>query len=89
MGRTAGQPVIGQFVDQTESEEPIASYDTVHMVAGQRYNIRLEYYQNEGAAMVELGWGGAIAEQIIPTSALFSGSRVAAAAATRRPRRRQ
>lgn len=71
VGDLSGQPVMDQFVDQTESEEPIASYDTVHMVAGQRYNIRLEYYQNQGAAMVELGWGGPFAEQIIPTSALF------------------
>jgi predicted esterase len=71
VGNLNADPVMSQWVDQTESADPFQSYDTVHLVAGQRYDIRLEYYQNEGAAMVELGWGGPFAPTIIPTSALF------------------
>jgi len=62
------QPVLDVWGDKTESEY---ASDPVQMVAGQRYNIRLEYYQNEGDDVVELRWGGAVPYQIIPTSQLF------------------
>ncbi|MDB5321885.1 MAG: Glucose/arabinose dehydrogenase, beta-propeller fold, partial [Phycisphaerales bacterium] len=62
------QAVVDVWGDKTESEYPS---DPITLVAGQRYNIVLEYYQNQGDAVSELRWGGPIAKQIIPTSQLF------------------
>lgn len=67
-----GQQVIDQFQDQaptTVNGNPIA------LQAGQKYDIRLEYYENGGGAVAQLGWESASqTRQIIPTSQLFSNS---------------
>jgi glucose/arabinose dehydrogenase len=66
-----GQPVINQLIDQaptTVNGTPIA------LVAGQKYDIRMEYYENAGGAVAQLGWqSNSQARQIIPKSQLFSG----------------
>jgi uncharacterized delta-60 repeat protein len=44
---------------------------TVHLQAGKRYALRLEYYQAYGSASLQLSWSGAsITKQVIPASAL-------------------
>jgi glucose/arabinose dehydrogenase len=66
-----GQQVINQLIDQaptTVNGTPIA------LVAGQKYDIRMEYYENAGGAVAQLGWqSNSQARQIIPKSQLFSG----------------
>lgn len=62
------QLVMDVWGDKTESEY---STDPITLAAGQKYNIVLEYYQNQGDAVAELRWGGPIAKAIIPTSQLF------------------
>ena len=62
------QPVIDVWGDKSASEYPS---DPIHLVAGQKYNIKLEYYQNQGDAIAELKWGGPVGYGIIPTSQLF------------------
>ncbi len=66
-----GQQVINQLIDQaptTVNGTPIA------LVAGQKYDIQMEYYENAGGAVAQLGWqSNRQARQIIPKSQLFSG----------------
>jgi glucose/arabinose dehydrogenase len=66
-----GQQVINQLIDQaptTVNGSPIA------LVAGQKYDIRMEYFENSGGAVAQLGWqSNSQARQIIPTGQLFSG----------------
>jgi glucose/arabinose dehydrogenase len=66
-----GQQVINQFTDQaptTVNGTPIA------LMAGQKYDIRMEYFENAGGAVAQLGWqSSSQARQIIPKSQLFSG----------------
>lgn len=59
---------IDVWGDKTASEYPS---DPIHMVAGQKYNIRLEYYQNQGDAIAQLKWDGPVSYGIIPSTQLF------------------
>jgi hypothetical protein len=63
------QLIIDRFVDQAPTE----SSGTIALVAGQRYDIRMEYYENGGGAVAQLAWAGpGIPKQIIPTSQLYT-----------------
>ena len=44
----------------------------IQLVAGQRYDLRMEYQQNYGSAVAQLAWEGPIPYQIIPTSQLYA-----------------
>ncbi|PAX52697.1 PA14 domain-containing protein, partial [Brunnivagina elsteri] len=56
--------------DQAATE---AASTAITLAAGQKYNIRLEYYENGGLAVSRLAWSSASqAKQIIPQSQLFS-----------------
>jgi Domain of unknown function (DUF4347)/Glucose / Sorbosone dehydrogenase/PA14 domain/Calx-beta domain len=62
-----GQPVINRFVDQPATE----ARGTFQMVAGTKYDITMEYYENGGAASAQLAWSSAQqVKQIIPDSQL-------------------
>ncbi|HEY7119341.1 MAG TPA: DUF4038 domain-containing protein [Tepidisphaeraceae bacterium] len=63
-----GKSILDVWGDKTESEYPS---DPIHLEAGQRYDIKFEYYQNQGEAVVGLKWGGPVSYQIIPTGFLF------------------
>ncbi len=63
-----GQLLIDKWVDQAPSEWS----GTIALVAGQRYDLKLEFLENVGGALVELRWSSpSTPKQIIPTSALF------------------
>ncbi|MEH2023054.1 PQQ-dependent sugar dehydrogenase, partial [Nostoc sp.] len=64
-----GQQIINQFVDQ-----PAAEYSgSIALVAGQKYDIKLEYYENKSNAVSQLAWSSTSqAKQIIPQSQLYS-----------------
>jgi glucose/arabinose dehydrogenase len=65
-----GQQVINRLIDQaptTVNGTPIA------LTAGQKYDIRMEYYENKGGAVAQLGWqSSSQARQIIPKSQLYT-----------------
>jgi glucose/arabinose dehydrogenase len=67
-----GQQVINRFIDQaptTVNGTPIA------LQAGQKYDIRMEYFENGGGAVAQLGWQSASqAREIIPQSQLYSAT---------------
>jgi glucose/arabinose dehydrogenase len=65
------QLVINSFINQSPTERS----GTIALVAGQRYDIRLEYFENTGGAVAQLAWSSPTqAKQIIPQSQLFSSS---------------
>ncbi|MEP0915836.1 PA14 domain-containing protein [Leptolyngbya sp. DQ-M1] len=65
------QLVINSFADQSVTERT----GSIALVAGQRYDIRMEYFENRGAAAAFLGWSvPGFTQQIIPQSQLFSST---------------
>ena len=63
-----GQQVINNFIDQRLTE--VSGNFT--MVAGQKYNITLEYYENKYDAINQLAWSSpSQAKEIIPASQLY------------------
>ncbi|MGG6268119.1 PA14 domain-containing protein [Leptolyngbya sp. AN03gr2] len=65
------QLVIINWVNQAPTERRGA----ITLNAGQRYNIRLEYFENTGGAVARLGWFSARqAREIIPQSQLASSA---------------
>ena len=69
-----GQQIINNWTDHA----PFENSGTIALTAGQRYDIRLEYYENALGAQIQLRWSSpSQPKQIIPQSQLFSASVVA------------
>lgn len=65
-----GQLLVDHWTDHSPSERS----GTISLVAGQKYDIKLEYYENTGAATVRLRWSSPSRSKVtIPSSALFTG----------------
>ena len=65
------QLVINKWVSQNLRE----NIGQINLVAGQRYPIRVEYFQGTGQATARLSWSGPNTQkQIIPPSRLFTAS---------------
>lgn len=63
------QLIIDWWVDQAATEV----LQKIQMTAGEKVPIKMEYYENYGAAVVQLRWEGpGIAKQIIPANYLFT-----------------
>jgi hypothetical protein len=63
------QLVINKWVSQNLRE----NVGQINLVAGQRYPIRVEYFQGWGQATARLSWSGpGIPKQIVPPSRLFT-----------------
>jgi uncharacterized repeat protein (TIGR03806 family) len=63
-----GQLIIDQWVDQG----PTPWSGTIALKAQQRYNIRMDYYENAGGAVATLSWSSPSSPQaIIPTSQMY------------------
>jgi hypothetical protein len=64
-----GQLIIDDWVDHGVQEDT----GTVTVVAGQKYDLRLDYKENGGDALVKLLWSGACQpREIVPLSQLFN-----------------
>ncbi|MCC5642546.1 PQQ-dependent sugar dehydrogenase [Nostoc sp. CHAB 5824] len=64
-----GQQIINKFVDQSATEYSGA----IALVAGQKYDIKLEYYENTYNAVSRLAWSSSSqTKEIIPQSQLYS-----------------
>jgi glucose/arabinose dehydrogenase len=68
--------VNGQLlVDNWTNHAPTENSGTITLVAGQRYDIRMEYFENGGRAVAKLSWGSASTPKaIIPQSQLYATS---------------
>ena len=61
-----------QLVNAWQDQGPTEYSGTITLVAGQRYDIRMEYYENGGGAVCKLEWSSpSTVRQTIPTSQLF------------------
>ena len=65
--------VNGQLlVDNWTDHAPIENSGTVPLVAGQKYDVKMEYFENSGGAAAKLFWASSsTAKQIIPVTQLF------------------
>jgi len=66
-----GAPIINNWTDHAPTENS----GTIALTAGQRYDIRMEFYENGGGAVAKLSWSGpSTPKAIIPQSQLYSSS---------------
>ena len=64
-----GVQIINKWVNQAPTEWS----GSISLVAGQKYDIRMEYYENGGGAAAKLSWSSPNQpKQVIPQSRLFS-----------------
>jgi hypothetical protein len=65
--------VNGQLlVDNWTNHTSVQNSGTIRLNAGQKYYIRMEYYDNRGAALAKLSWSSpSQSKQVIPASRLF------------------
>ncbi|MEM8906402.1 MAG: PA14 domain-containing protein, partial [Bacteroidota bacterium] len=60
------------MVDNWTQHGPTEDIGMITLEAGQRYDIKLEYYEESGGALIELRWTGpGILKEIIPAQYLF------------------
>jgi hypothetical protein len=61
------------LIDLWRVQEITEWSNTIKLYAGQKYNIRMEYFDNSGVAEAHLLWsmGSSIPKQVIPTSQLY------------------
>jgi len=63
--------IVDKWMDQGATEY----FATIDLAAGQKYNIRMDYYDHTGDATAKLSWSSpSTAKQIIPQSQLFSNT---------------
>lgn len=68
------------IIDEWAVQSPTHFYGTSDLVGGNKYNLRIEYFQNYGSADLQLMWATAgLAEETIPTGRLFSTGNTASA----------
>jgi lysophospholipase L1-like esterase len=70
-----GQTIIDKLVSINDGAPAAAYTGSINLVAGQKYDIKMEYYEDGSNASAQLAWSSASqAQQIIPQSQLFNGS---------------
>ena len=66
-----GQQIIDRWVDQSATTVS----GTIDLVAGERYDIVMEYYENGGSASAQLEWSSASQTlEVIPQAQLYDGT---------------
>lgn len=64
-----GQLLINDWTNHAQAND----YGSIALTAGQKYDIRMEYYENTGNAVAILSWSySGQADTVIPQSALYS-----------------
>jgi glucose/arabinose dehydrogenase len=63
-----GQQVINNWTDHAVTENS----GTIALVAGQKYDIRMEFYENGGQALAQLFWSApGLAREVVPVTQLY------------------
>jgi glucose/arabinose dehydrogenase len=61
-----------QLVNRWTNHSAIEDRGTITLTAGQRYDIRMEFYENTGSATARLLWSGpSVPKAVIPTARLY------------------
>ena len=64
-----------KLVDNWTDHGPVEASGAIILTAGVRYNVRLEYYDKAGSALVQLLWSSSsVPKQITPADCLLPGS---------------
>ncbi|MGB3777435.1 MAG: DUF4874 domain-containing protein [Tunicatimonas sp.] len=64
-----------QLVNNWTNHGPTTNQGQISLQAGQKYSIRLEYYENAGGAVCQLRWSSASqVQEIVPQARLYPGS---------------
>lgn len=67
-----GQKLVDAWVDQGPTEYS----GTINLVAGQKYNVQIDYYENGGGAVCHFEWSSpSTSRDFVPTSQLFPGNK--------------
>jgi predicted phage baseplate assembly protein len=62
----------GWIINNWTLHAPTENSASVFLVGGQKYEIKLEFFENEGGATMQLSWSGpGVSKQIIPQSRLY------------------
>jgi hypothetical protein len=66
-----GQQIVNNWTDHSPTENS----GTITLVAGQKYSIIMEYYEDGGGAVAKLLWSSpSTAKQVVPTSQLYAAA---------------
>ena len=77
-----GQLLVDHLVSPSNGEFS----GSIDLVSGQKYDIRMEYFEDGGNAVAQLAWSSASqVKQIVPQSQLFSGSALVESDSRREP----
>jgi hypothetical protein len=64
-----------QIMNNWQNQAPTESSGTIALVAGQKYDIKVEYYDGAGGATMQLFWQSANqTREIVPQSQLYSAA---------------
>ena len=75
-----------QIVNNWTNHAPTENSGTIALTAGQRYDIRMEMFENAGGATARLLWSHAsVAKQVIPSARLFTAAAPASIAINFQP----
>jgi hypothetical protein len=62
-----------QLIDNWQDQAPTESLGSVALEAGKKYDIKVEYYQGAGGAVMKLFWQGpGQSRELIPPTQLYS-----------------
>ena len=74
------------LIDRWRNQAATEYRESISLVSGQRYDIKLEYYENTGNANAKLRWSGpGVSKQIIPNAQLFTTTDAPVAVAPAQP----
>jgi glucose/arabinose dehydrogenase len=60
------------LIDNWTDHGPTENSGTINLTAGQRYDLKMEYYEHSNGAVARLSWSAAgVAKEVVPTSQLF------------------
>ena len=60
------------LIDNWTDHAPTENSGTINLTAGQRYDLKMEYYEHSNGAVARLSWSAAgVAKEVVPTSQLF------------------
>lgn len=66
-----GQLLIDRWINQS----PYSYSATINLAAGQKYDLKLEYFEGSGGAVAKLEWAtSGVSRQLIPTARLYPSS---------------
>jgi glucose/arabinose dehydrogenase len=61
-------------IDNWTDHAPTENTGTINLTAGQRYDLKMEFYENIGGALARLSWSApGLAKEVVPTPQLFPG----------------